>query len=217
MHEGMALVRAAAMVVACAGGLLGCSAPPDMRESCTRLGWVCGFDDFGHACGTCGAGQTCNHGACVPPDACVPACGLRTCGGDNGCGGSCGSCRSDETCGAAGACVPLSPTDHTLASGASPLFNDFYGVPFSVPVPASVGYAAQTTTGDTWDVGIFTASDWAVWMSGGTGARAYAFHMMTSIQNDAAALPAGSYYLGFHCRNLVQRCAVTSYAVVARY
>ena len=39
---------------------------------------------------------------------CVPDCGGKACG-DDGCGGSCGTCAADETCNAAGACIPDVP------------------------------------------------------------------------------------------------------------
>jgi len=57
---------------------LGCA--DDAPRECAALGWTCGLDDTGRACGTCGGGMTCAAGACeVPPfGACEvggPACG----------------------------------------------------------------------------------------------------------------------------------------------
>lgn len=41
---------------------------------------------------------------------CKPSCTSKTCG-DDGCGGSCGTCKTGETCSAAGACVAAPPPD----------------------------------------------------------------------------------------------------------
>jgi len=42
--------------------------PPndDPRRTCAQLSWRCGVDDYGHLCGTCSYGQSCNHGFCDP-------------------------------------------------------------------------------------------------------------------------------------------------------
>lgn len=198
----------------------GCGAPSPSPspggQTCSQLGWACGTDDLGRSCGSCSAPLTCNGaGRCTGGSPTCNCDGLSC--GPNSCGtGSCGTCNSGQSC-AAGVCTTPTPTTHDLGSGTAPLFSNFYGFPFSVPASSIVAYSVTSgTTGDTFDVGIFSAADWAVYMGGGAGARAYAVHGMTSIVTDSATIPAGSYYLGFRCRNLVQRCQV-SYAINARY
>lgn len=109
----------------------------------------------------------------------------------------------------------VEPSTHTVASGMSPLFPNFYGVPFTVPA-GTVGFAASSAGGDTFDVGVFTAASWATYSSGGAGALVYAQRARTSRADGAASLPAGNYVLGFYCRNLIERCSVL-YAVSASY
>lgn len=96
----------------------------------------------------------------------------------------------------------------------APLFSNFYGVQFTVPA-AAVAYAASSP-GDTFNVGIFTPVDWAIYSNRGSGAQAYAGRQNVRSANEGASLPAGTYYLGFYCTNLIERCAVT-YAITAVY
>jgi hypothetical protein len=102
-----------------------------------------------------------------------------------------------------------------VTSGTASLFSNFQGIPFTVPA-GSVGYAVNSPSGDTFNVGIFTPADWAIYSNRGAGARSYAFRDNVANANEGAAVPAGSYYLGFYCRNLIQRCTVT-YAIAAVY
>nr|MBK7066163.1 hypothetical protein [Deltaproteobacteria bacterium] len=68
---------------------------------------------------------------------------------------------------------------------------------------------------DTYNVGIFTVAEWSNYSAGGQ-ARAFAFRENVRTATEVADLPAGSYVLGFYCRNLIQRCDVT-YALNANY
>lgn len=183
-------------------------------RTCSQLGWYCGFDDFGQSCGSCGGGQTCNGGGrCTTGSTC--SCAARECGLDS-CGvASCGSCGAGRMC-SAGVCAAPPPSLHEIASGRPPLFSGYYGIPFTLPTTALVAYAAQSTSGDTFSVGIFDESNWAVFRTGGTGARAWAPHSSTSIASDTTTLSAGTYYLGFYCTNVIQRCQL-GYAINATY
>lgn len=133
-------------------------------------------------------------------------------------GNDCGTC-SVGSC-AHGTCTTIGgPTTHAIGSGATDLWaaGTAYGIgPFTVPA-STVSYSVSTTTGDTFDVAIMSASNWAVYSSGGSGASGYAIHNNTSIASDSAAVPADSYYLAFRCDNLVERCLVTSYSISATY
>ncbi len=196
----------------------GCGPTPtptttDTRQSCRQLGWVCGLDDYGTSCGSCGA-ATCSHGTCssgTTPPTC--SCGGRVCGSDN-CGNSCGTCMSGTTC-SGGSCVTSStmPTIHTLASGDA-YFGSTYSAPFFLPVTTAVAFTATSTAGDTFNVGIWTSANWATRM-GTAGARGY--HARVSTTSDVVQnLPAGSYVLGFDCTNLIENCDV-AFSVTATY
>ena len=41
-----------------------CGAPAPTGRTCQQLGYVCGADGNGVACGVCGASQTCYEGTC---------------------------------------------------------------------------------------------------------------------------------------------------------
>lgn len=83
--------------------------PSDGRRSCASLGWSCGVDDFGTACGSCTGGRTCSGGTCATPG-CTPVCGLRNCGSDTTCGASCGTCSTGQACSSVGVCVTTATT-----------------------------------------------------------------------------------------------------------
>lgn len=193
----------------------------DWRQTCATMGRRCGVDDFGTSCGTCAGTTTCNvNGVCVAPGAtpCTPSCAGATCGASDRCGGQCfGPCPSGQTCsGVTPACAaPMTgPTTHDAASGRTPLFPSFYGVPFTVPA-STMGYAVSSPS-DTFNVGIFTAAEWTNYAAGGQ-ARAYILRENIRTASEVAPpLPAGNYVLGFRCRNLIERCIVT-YAVTAYY
>lgn len=188
--------------------------PPDTRQTCAQMGYRCGVDDYGATCGYCPSGQRCgSFGACVASGP-TCTCNGALCGADN-CGNSCGTCASGRTC-SSGLCITATttPVDHSIVTATSPLFSNFYGVPFTVPA-SLVSYAAQSTS-DTFDVAVFTVENWAIYSSGGTGSVAYLSHARTARISDAGSIPAGNYVLGFYCRNLVQRCSV-SYSLGAAY
>jgi len=135
-------------------------------------------------------------------------------------GNDCGTC-STGSC-AHGTCTtgPGGPTTHALGSGATDLWaagTSYAKGPYVFPVTATVSYSVSTTTGDTFDVSVMDAANWSVYSSGGSGVEAYALHNNTSIASDSAVVPAGTYYLAFHCENLVERCLVTSYTISATY
>ena len=108
------------------------------------------------------------------------------------------------------------PTSHVLASG-NGYFGSVFGAPFFLPVTTTVCFSATSSAGDGFNVGIWTATNWSLHITGGSGARVYAQHVDISNATDCVTnLPAGSYYLGFDCTNWIQNCAVT-YAVTATY
>jgi hypothetical protein len=160
-------------------------------------------------CDRCGSDQTCDHGTCVSNCSCAG----RTCGPNN-CGNSCGTCLAPATCLPTGYCS--NPTVHTVALRVSPPLFYSYSFSFSMPTQAFVAYDALSTDGDTFNVGIFTPDDWAVYANGGSGARVWAPHYKTSTVTDGANLPAGNYVLGFACTNLIERCAVR-FSISAAY
>jgi hypothetical protein len=127
-------------------------------------------------------------------------------------GNSCGTCSGTCT---AGICQG-GTTDHDLGSGTMPLFSTYAAHPFNVPVNALVSYGVSSGSSDTYNVGIFTSANWTIYSSGATGAMAWAYHANITMGGGSAMLPAGSYYLGFYCTNLVERCNV-SYSVHAVY
>ena len=197
----------------------GCGTPaptPGSRtfgSTCAALGYLCGYDDFGASCGACSAGRTCESGTCVAVGP-TCRCGGARCGVDN-CGNSCGACASGQTCSAAGDCIAPTTTSHTLGSGVLPLFSTYGYFRFTIPTQAAVGFSTTSSAGDTYNVAIFTPTDYVTYSTGRT-ANAWAPHQNVTTVSDAAVLPAGTYYLGFYCTNLVERCAV-SYSVVANY
>ena len=189
--------------------------PGDTRQTCSQMGYRCGYDDYGSSCGNCGAGTSCNGSGFCASTSPTCVCSGAVCGNDS-CGNpTCGTCTGGRTC-SIGVCVATAPTPtiHSITSGSAPLFSNFYGVPFTVPA-SRAGYAASSP-GDNFNVGIFTAADWAIYSNGGAGARSYAFRENVRTANELAEVPAGNYVLGFYCTNLIQRCAVT-YAINAYY
>ena len=200
--------------------MMGCPGPDpnpdpgiDTRQTCSQMGYRCGFDDYGASCGSCSSGRTCSNGACITSGP-TCSCSGATCGADN-CGNSCGTCASGRTC-SSGVCITTTttPVDHSIVTATAPLFSNFYGVPFTVPA-SLVSYAAQSTS-DTFDVAVFTVDNWAIYSNGSTGSVAYLSHARTARISDAGSLPAGNYVLGFYCRNLIERCSV-SYSLGASY
>lgn len=182
---------------------------PTTRRTCSQLGWVCGLDDYGSSCGSCGSGRACNAGTCVTAG-CTPSCGGRTCGTESTCGSSCGTCESGQTCSASGACTTaaIMPAAHVLAEGSSPLFSQNYGVEFTVTVPSGrVQFSAESPSNDTFHIGVYAPDDWVMQLSG-RPSSAVAYHRDVRTVTDSLSLPAGTYYLGFTCTNLIQRCAV---------
>lgn len=194
-----------------------CSAGACYDDSFNGCGsQTCGSDPSGHVCGTCGVGETCSAGFCVrTTPSCT--CGVRVCGVDS-CGlSSCGTCPTGQTCNAAGACASSasSAMPRTLANGDAPLFRGDYGVPFSLPVQASVGYVARSAD-DTFLFGIFPADQWLLFTRNDSTARAYGSAGPTSFVSNGVTLLAGNYVLGFRCANLAERCAI-SYSAVTSY
>ncbi len=154
-----------------------------------------------------------------PKPGCVPSCFARQCG-DDGCDFTCGSCPSGTTCNS-GVCVSPNPVPHNLAVGKAATFNAdaFYGLEFLLPVQATLSFAvvpASTGTPDTFNVAIFTPTEWTSYQTGsGNQATAGAHNGVTSA-SDSATLPAGTWYLGFKCKNAIQRCMI-SFDLTATY
>lgn len=186
----------------------------DTRQTCAQMGFRCGFDDYGASCGTCTSPQTCNGFGSCSSSSSGCTCSGAVCGNDS-CGRAvCGSCTGGRTC-TLGVCTAstTTPTSHDLGAARLPLFTGFRGVTFTVPA-ARAAYSVSSP-GDTYNVGIFTAAEWSNYSAGGQ-ARAFAFRENVRTATEVADLPAGSYVLGFYCRNLIQRCDVT-YALNANY
>lgn len=117
--------------------------------------------------------------------------------------------------------TPPPPTDHTIFADTPAMINadeGGYAGPFTLPKTALVTYAVQnrsTSTPDKWDVGIVSMTELHYFQNG----QAYkAFGLQENVSSVAATVevPAGTYYLTVHCRNLFERCQL-SYAISAVY
>lgn len=180
-----------------------CSSPPACTPGVTRT-CACTAGQMGvQSCNSMGSGyEAC--GQC-----CAQSCGARTCGFDPMCNMPCGSgCSSGQMCDATGTCIA---TSHTLAEGTSPLFDTYFGAPFTVLTTGYVAYSTRSAA-DSYGVAIFDEANWAIYSSGGSTAVAYASHDRVGTATDGAMVPAGNYRLGFVCRNLLERCSII-YAV----
>ena len=69
MNKVIAVILAAIASVSVTGCLSG-SAPAASRKNCRELGWTCGIDDYGNACGSCVGAQVCTGGLCVGDSGC---------------------------------------------------------------------------------------------------------------------------------------------------
>lgn len=122
-----------------------------------------------------------------------------------GCGGDTGG-STEGGSGGGGNAPP--PVGHTLAQSQSATFNagSFYGFEFLLPTQASFHFSASETTTDTWNVAIFTPTEWISYQNG-SGNQAYTgIHNGIMQVNDTVTLPAGDWFLGFRCTNVFQRC-----------
>lgn len=198
---------------------------PGPRHNCAELGYACGTDDFGRSCGTCPTGQGCNAATepCPAAQGCAGgrcsacSCTGRECGGDTCGAGSCGTCGAGQEC-SSGVCVPVGRSLHNLIlDGASPSFSGYFGAPFTIPVNAEVSYST-IAVGDGVSLGtaIFDPTNWDIYRSGRSGARAYAVHPSDASTSQSTVLRAGMYYLGVRCLTEGRPCAV-SYSVSASY
>lgn len=130
------------------------------------------------------------------------SCGTPDRGGGGGTGGGSGGGGSGG-----GGTVPQ-PITRTLAKGQAVTFNagGFYGLSFSLPTSALFEFSASQTTTDSWNVAVFTPSQWVSYQTG-SGNMAYGgIHNNVMSVSDALTLPAGDWYLGFRCNNAFQRC-----------
>jgi hypothetical protein len=144
--------------------------------------------------------------------------GLRTCGqlgwscGNDETGVSCGTCDSSQSC-ASGTCVD--PGGRVIASNATAyaLAGGYTGVFFALPSPGTVRLTASST--GTFQLGVFTTSDWTVFASG-QASGAYLLTNPTPSVVEVLRLPAGTFTLGFRCTNATDACTIR-YSAVATY
>lgn len=153
------------------------------------------------------------------PDGCTGSCSGRVCG-DDGCGRSCGSCSTGAQC-VNGQCQNPNPVAHQLATAMPATFSAsaYYGFEFTLPVQADVSFTvnpASTGSPDTWNVAIFNPTEWTSYQTGSGNQATAAVHNNVTSASDSATLPAGNWYLGFRCTNLVQRCMI-AFALTATY
>lgn len=143
------------------------------------------------------------------------AAGGRTCEqlgwscGSDATGVSCGTCDSSQTC-STGTCVD--PGDHVIISSATAfaLAGGYSGVFFSLPSPASVRFIASSTR--TFQLGVFTTSDWAVFASG-QQSNSFVLTNPTPSVVERVSLPAGTFTLGFRCTDATDACTIRYSAV----
>lgn len=102
------------------------------------------------------------------------------------------------------------PITRSLARAASATFDagSNYGFAFSLPTSAAVTISANQTGTDTWNVAVFTPQQWADYQSGTVNQAYGGVHNSVMQVSDRVQLPSGDWYLGFHCDNVFQRCAL---------
>lgn len=100
------------------------------------------------------------------------------------------------------------PVTRVLARSVSATFDagSNYGFGFALPSSASVSFSASQTTTDTWNVALFSAKQWADYQAGTSNLAYGGIHNNVMQAADRVQLPAGDWYLGFHCNNAFQRC-----------
>lgn len=136
--------------------------------------------------------------------------GPRTCAqlgwacGTDGTGASCGTCDPSQTC-SSGMCVD--PGSQTVARNATAyvLAGGYFGTLFTLSAPATLHFSA--TSPQTFQVGVFTLSDWMVFDSG-QAANSYILTNPTPSVTDLVRLPAGTFTLGFRCATDVEACTI---------
>jgi hypothetical protein len=134
---------------------------------------------------------------------CLVLFGLGACGRDDG-GGSGGGGGGG---GGDGGGTPL-PVRHVLAQSQPVTLSagSNYGFNFLLPKEARFSFSASETTTDTWNVAVFTPTQWVSYMNG-SGNQAYdGVHNNVMQVSDSVTLPKGEWYLGFRCTNSFQRC-----------
>jgi hypothetical protein len=92
----------------------------------------------------------------------------------------------------------------------------YFGFEFLIPSQATVSFSANETTTDTWDVAIFTATEWSCYQNGACNQAYAGVHNGVMQVSDTVVLPPGDYYLGFHCTNVFERCMLV-YSIDALY
>lgn len=104
--------------------------------------------------------------------------------------------------------TPLPPVTHVLAQSQPVTISagGTYGFSFRLPRTASLHFSASETTTDTWNVAVYSASQWASYLSGGDNVATDGIHNRVMQVSDTVTLPAGEWYLGWTCTNTFQRC-----------
>ena len=103
-------------------------------------------------------------------------------------------------------------TDHKLALLQDPIsFDKFYGFWFTLPSTGKVWFTANTYNNDTYDVGIFPATEWIAYSGGSANQPTAAVvrkdgNSGPDLVSDSATIASGDYYLGFVCRNPILMC-----------
>lgn len=114
----------------------------------------------------------------------------------------------DRSSGGGTGTPPVIPTTHklvqsmpvTIAAGA------YYGINFTLPRAATFRFSASETTTDTWNVAVFSPSQWVSYQTGSGNMATGGIHNSVMQVADSVSIPGGDWYLGFRCTNAFQRC-----------
>lgn len=131
----------------------------------------------------------------------------------------CGLCLSFAACGGGstggggrdgGVVLPPTPVDHTLAQLKPVTFSagGYYGFEFLLPSAAQVSFSVSEQTTDTWNIGVFSNTEWTCYQSGSCNQAYTGAHSNVMNVTDTVAVPAGDWYLGFKCTNSIERCMI---------
>lgn len=100
-------------------------------------------------------------------------------------------------------------------SGTVPIFSGFTNITFTIPTDMTVSFGVQSGA-NVFTVGLFTNGDWIHFNLGESLATPYGLQERVRFGQGDAALPAGTYNLGFRCDDPSERCDI-NYAILAMY
>ena len=103
---------------------------------------------------------------------------------------------------------PVIPTTHKLIQSmpVSIAAGAYYGFNFVLPRAATFRFTGSETTTDTWNVAVFSPSQWVSYQTGSGNMATDGIHNNVMQVADSVSLPGGEWYLGFRCNNSFQRC-----------